>query len=673
VDDAITKTYELLGIKPGEKLPDAFKDMKIEKITRLVEENKNTINKVMKEKNITIKDNLKLNIVFGNLVLNNGKTLDKKQVEKHIANNTDKFVPNFEKIGDLDNQERQNTIDAMKIGDELVFKINGQEVKLSKENSNLRYLKSFKGQHIRKINANDGSINGLENQGNPIKFIDSKTGETDYKDLFETAHKFNILEKSLTGKVSVGKKPFVLKGKDIIFKESVQGGKVNEIKIFDGSYITMLSDFPKALEEHKPSVVEYLNKNITTTPTTQKTAEQKKEEAEKKKEKEKIAAFTNKALAILNTGTGLNLVASDIVYDEPTKKITISEITSANVKNPRLLDNIQKLMDQRAIWDPRSEKVKTVELSGVDYNTSSYSPKELEAMIDIDGLVFGPSFEKMRGKIQYLIDNDAFDEDSDITKNLSTSLSKETINSHYEELLNTNLGDIHKKIEEILFNGIDEYKWNGVESYDLKAKKLTIQGLNEKSIQNDQLFTNLKALVNQDSWYNPFGSELVEKVEIKGIDLKPGNTISMNYLEKMLDLEDDIFTFSGWFSENREMVKRVSDRGWWHFDTGNFYSQETIPLDMNGIILLDEIYRNDYDFNGLGDKEDDSRADFVIKLQELLAKKSPPMKLTVGKNNLADTGKLKNKSIDYARIYNSGWWENKSQQTLIDIKKARGL
>ncbi|PID35048.1 MAG: hypothetical protein CR971_00040, partial [candidate division SR1 bacterium] len=31
VDDAITKTYELLGIKPGEKLPDAFKDMKIEK------------------------------------------------------------------------------------------------------------------------------------------------------------------------------------------------------------------------------------------------------------------------------------------------------------------------------------------------------------------------------------------------------------------------------------------------------------------------------------------------------------------------------------------------------------------------------------------------------------------------------------------------------------------
>lgn len=333
--------------------------------------------------------------------------------------------------------------------------------------------------------------------------------------------------------------------------------------------------------------------------------------------------------------TSLQEVSIDYNND---KQIVVSWLTWENMNSSDLIDYFSKISGRKFLWNDVSQ----IKLEWVDLTTeTSINKDELKKLLEMEEkLLLWQNFNANKDRLEYVVDHfDGYIEDEDrsadyTNQNTNTDNNLDTWLGIYADMMKTDLQILKNELDKKMQAWITE---NLQSTYDKNNNLYKITGgLDYNSIQNDQLLANLKELKNQN-WFLP---DDVDKISIPCVDMeKPGEAISVKYLKNMLDLWKEV-SFWKEFNKHREMIKEVVDK----FDVGDVNNKHTTKLDLNWIIILHEIFMNNYDFDRIWDGEDDSRIDFVNKLCKKL--KEENIQLSVD-NHISDSDFLDGLNIEY--------------------------
>lgn len=525
----------------------------------------------------------------------------------------------FEIKKDANREALKNKVDKLEDGKSLKIKIWNDDAELSKINWISEVELKSKWSKITRINLDLPSIIWLWVENWPDrKFVDKK----DNPDIYSTilfAHKVNWFKNTYENRqVAAWDKPFEFKDRKIYFNETkTWTTEVNKIEVMDDWIKWLFSDFPDTFKLQEQQIVNYLNDEITLQNQTledvikefnNKNIEIKLEWEELKSHWETTKIdITNKKIIWLNDTDGtwpnrqfrnysdlvwwanlINFFKKFLRERQAQSKDPIYIWTDWDISfdDRTLFQEMKTYLNRGANWFWDSDLIQSGEL----FFRKSNSLKNISPTL----------YAHRKEFIQYLNNTDG--------------LFKEYVPEDREA---KELAKIKKKISETLNDWIDPAIDFGEDSmeYNKEQKKLIIKWIDEKKIQNDKLIENLWKLNNLVSWYNVLQSQYVQKIELPNIDLKPGETISVKYLKRLLDFNEKKIQLWPDFLANREMIEFVAKK----YDEWKFQKEENSKIDMNWIITLNYVYDNWYDFNRLIDWEDDSRVDFAMRVMELLA------------------------------------------------------
>lgn len=504
------------------------------------------------------------------------------------------------------------------------------------------------------------AIEWLKNEnGNIYEGFKTESGEVDFYKLLTTTNTLNELKGVFKWKQYIWDKAFIVEDWDIYFNEDVSG-VVSKKKVFDNGLFGFNWSYPDEFVGREQLLADFLNNNLTITNSLSMGLDDET--------KKNITNILNENMVWWRSFWGA------ISYDKNKREITLWNwfgIDETIVSDDQFIENLEKLFSSQSSWDKINDKeiVKTVKLNTIDLSTPM-NVVYLEKLLKFkDKISFGPAFEWEREMIEYYLKNFDKIEEGKVSKE-NTAVTLADIESKYTEAMKTKyekqLKIIQNNIENILNEWITSGKIlfnpNSLE-YDEVNKILKISGLNTKNIQNDKIvMENLENLLNQVSWYNVLENEKVEKIYLDNITLGPSDRISIDYLKKLLKLNDNIILW-GDFVKHKEIIERVAKK----FDEWNIKNKYNTSLNMNGIIMLNYIYKNDYDFDKIWDGEDDSRADFITKAMEKL--ESLNKSLDINKDPFQERDMTEKTNINYGMDYKTKLKVEKNNQDLLNMVK----
>lgn len=527
----------------------------------------------------------------------------------------------FEIKKDSNREALKNKIDKLEDGKSLKIKIGDDDAELSKINWISEVELKSKNGNITKINLGVDwpSIIWLWDWADR-PFVD----KNDNPDIYSTilyAHKFNWLKNRYKNrKVAAWDEPFKFENWKIYFNESkTWTTEINKVEVMDdGIILWLMTDFPDVFKWQEQQIVKYLNKEII---------------LQNQSLEDVIKEFNNKNIQIKLEWDELMSHWESTAIDVDNKKIIWLDDTDGTWPN-RQFKNYSDL-----VW--WANLINFFKSFLRDRQAQSKDPIYIWADLDIafnDRTLFEEMKSYANRGANWFWDSDLI-QSGELFFRKADSLKKvsPTLYAHRKEFVqylnNTEdlfkeyvpedreakkLAEIKKKISETLNDWIEPTIDFGEDSmeYDKEQKKLIIKGIDEKKIQNDKLVENLWKLNNLVSRYDLFDSEYVNKIELPNIDLKPGETISIKYLKKLLDFNPNKIQLWPDMLANKEMIKYVIEK---KYSEWRFTIEENTNLDMNGIVILKYIYENGYDFDRLFDWEDDSRLDFTMRVMQLLS------------------------------------------------------
>lgn len=517
---------------------------------------------------------------------------------------------------DSNREAIKNKVDKLEDGKSLKIKIGDDDAELSKINWISEVELKSKNGNITKINLGVDwpSIIWLWDWASR-PFTD-KDGNPDFYSTILFAHKLNWFKNRYKNrKVAAGDVPFKYENEKIYFNEvKTWTTEINKVEVMDDGILWIMSEFPDIFKWQEQQIVNYLNKEITLQNQSledvikefnNKNIEIKLEWEELKSHWETTKIdIANKKIIWLNDADGtwpnrqfrnysdlvwwanlINFFKSFLRDRQAQSKdpIYIWVNWSIAFNDRTLVEEMKSYANRGANWFWDSDLIQSGEL----FFRKSDSLKKVSPTL----------YAHRKEFVQYL--------------NNTQQLFKEYVPEDKEA---KKLEEIKKKISEAL-NFWIEPKIDINASYDKDTKTLKLDWIDEKIIQNDQLIKNLKNVSDQVSWYNIFQSEYVEKIQLPKVDMKPWEFVSLKYLKELMKLDASKFELWANILANKNMLNFVIKE----YDEWKFQKETNSNVDMNGVIVLNYIYDNWYDFNRLFNGEDDSRIDFTMRVMELLA------------------------------------------------------